>query len=214
MTGNKTDDSARTLGMTGTKWEIFVSAVNLFSKNGYSNVSISDITSALNIKPASMYNYFGSKDELLSEIYSFCQQHFDNITNNIDNLSALVPTTPPHQIFEKYLSFFGDEIYGLGLYELMPKILKIILQASNHDKRARKLITILYYDYPQIYLKPIIQQLLDEDGIEPIDIDLFLVLYCSLELSSSQTHGSQLAPTGEAWKKSRTLLFSLIQEKY
>jgi len=199
--------------MTGTKWDLFVAAVNLFSTKGYSNVSIRDIASTLNIKAASMYNYFDSKDALLLQIYDFCQYHFDNITANLDNLIDLVPQIPPQQIFEKYLSFFGDEIYGLGLYELMPKVLKIILEEASRDKRAEQLVVKLYYHYPKVYLRPILQKMLELDLIEPIDIDLFLKLYCGLEQRGSLTHGSKLAMSGHDWRKSRRLLFDMIQVK-
>jgi len=80
-----------------------------------------------------MYNHFGSKDILLLKIYDFCDQHFNPIIANLDGLVELVPTTPPPQIFEQYFSYFGDEIYGLGLYELMPKVLKIVLEEGIFD---------------------------------------------------------------------------------
>ena len=213
MSNEKTEKPAQTLGMTGTTWKFFVAAVNLFSAKGYASVSIRDIAGTLNIKAASMYNHFGSKDELLLKIYDFCDQHFDNIISNLDNLVELVPTTPPQEIFRKYFSYFGDEIYGLGLYELMPKIMRIVLEEASHDKRAEKLAIKLYYTYPRIYLRPVIEKMMELDLIEPIDVDLFIALYNSLELRGSYSHGGKLAMTAKKWQDCRTLLFSLVRAK-
>lgn len=213
MARKKTAGPIQTLGMTGTTWRFFVAAVDLFSSRGYGCVSIRDIAGTLNIKAASMYNHFGSKDELLTKIYDFCEQHFENIIVNLDNLVELVPTTPPQEIFKKYFSYFGDEIYGLGLYELMPKVMKIVLEEASHDERAEKLAVKLYHTYPKLYLKPVIEKMLELDLIEPIDVDLFISLYNSLELSGSYAHGSQLAISAKNWLRCRTLLFSLVREK-
>jgi len=213
MSNKKAKQPAQTLGMAGMRWNFFVAAVNLFSAKGYSNVSIRDIASTLNIKAASMYNHFGSKDELLLKIYDFCEQHFSNIISNLDDLVELVPTTPPQEVFRKYFSYFGDEVYGLGLYELMPKIMKIILEEASHDKRAEKLVVKLYHTYPRVYLRPVIEKMLELDLIEPIDVGLFITLYNSLELRGSYAHGGKLAMPAKKWQDCRTLLFSLVRAK-
>ena len=213
MRAKKECVQVQTLGMRGTKWNIFVTAVYLFASKGCANVSIRDIAKATNIKAASIYNHFESKDALIEHIYNFCEQHFNNIISNLDNLVELVPTTPPQEIFKKYFSYFGDEIYGLGLYELMPKIMKIVLEEAGHDKRAEKLAIKLYYTYPKVYLRPVIEKMMELDLIEPIDMDLFIALYNCLELRGSYAHGSKLALSGNNWRKCRTLLFSLIRAK-
>ena len=213
MPNKKAINPAQTLGMTGTTWDFFVAAVNLFSAHGYANVSIRDIAGTLNIKAASMYNHFSSKDELLLKIYDFCEQHFDNIISNLDDLVELVSNTPPQEVFRIYFSYFGDEIYGLGLYELMPKIMKIVLEEASHDKRAEKLAVKLYYTYPKVYLRPVIEKMMELDLIEPIDIDLFIALYNCLELRGSYAHGSKLALPAKKWQDCRTLLFSLVRAK-
>ena len=211
MTKKIADAHLQTLGMTGTTWNFFVAAVNLFSIHGYANVSIRDIASTLNIKAASMYNHFDSKDALLVKIYDFCQYHFDNITANLDGLVEIVPKTPPQKVFDKYLSCFGDEIYGQGLLGLMPKVLKIVLEESTRDKRAEKLANILYNQYPNQYLKPILQKMIELGQIKPIDVNLFITLYSSFEMNCSRAQGSKLAISGVHWKKCRKFLFSLIQ---
>ena len=213
MRVKKGEIQVQTLGMRGTKWNIFVTAIYLFAAKGCANVSIRDIAKATNIKAASIYNHFESKDALVKQIYDFCQQHFDNITVNLDELIELVPDTHPQVIFEKYCSSFGDEIYGLGLYELMPKVIKIVLEEAAHDKRADKLALKLYQHYPKRYLRPILEKMIELDLIEPFDVDTFLLIYSGFELSCSQVHGSKLAISGKNWRKCRALLFSLIRAK-
>ncbi|MBM7869511.1 AcrR family transcriptional regulator [Clostridium pascui] len=50
--------------------EIKKTAVNLFSKKGYSGTSVRDITKSLGITPAALYAHFGSKEELFLKVFA------------------------------------------------------------------------------------------------------------------------------------------------
>jgi len=54
--------------MHSTKQKIQTSAARLFRKKGYNGTSMKDIASAVNIKAASIYNHFASKQELLQNL--------------------------------------------------------------------------------------------------------------------------------------------------
>ena len=49
-----------------TKREILDTALDLFSRNGYGDTSMSDIASCLEITKAALYKHFASKEEILS----------------------------------------------------------------------------------------------------------------------------------------------------
>ena len=59
------------MGMRGTKLKIFKAAVEMFAHSSFFNISMRDIANAVGIKPASIYNHFDSKDELLKAIFAF-----------------------------------------------------------------------------------------------------------------------------------------------
>lgn len=52
-----------------TKEKILETAVELFASEGYTSVSIRQLTKAVGIKESSFYNHFGSKKELLDSIF-------------------------------------------------------------------------------------------------------------------------------------------------
>lgn len=53
---------------THTRREIAESAVTLFARDGYDNVSVEDISEEAGISPRTFYRYFSAKDEVLSPI--------------------------------------------------------------------------------------------------------------------------------------------------
>jgi len=58
-----------------TKTRIFDTALRLFAAHGYENVSVRMIADAVGIKPASMYNHYGSKEKILDACYDFYLEH-------------------------------------------------------------------------------------------------------------------------------------------
>jgi AcrR family transcriptional regulator len=58
---------------------IIEAALELFKENGFTNTSIKQIASSANVSQVSIYNYFGSKDALVSECVKLLSQ--DTISN-------------------------------------------------------------------------------------------------------------------------------------
>ena len=56
------------------KEEILYAALELASENGLRGVSLSRIAEKVGIKPPSLYNHFGSKDEIVKAMYSFLRE--------------------------------------------------------------------------------------------------------------------------------------------
>jgi AcrR family transcriptional regulator len=54
-----------------TKEKLFFVAIDMFAKKGYAATSVRDIADAVDIKPASIYNHFASKDAILDELIDF-----------------------------------------------------------------------------------------------------------------------------------------------
>src|SRR5260370_25850404 len=55
---------------TDTRREIAESAVTLFARGGYANVSVEDIAEEAGISLRTFYRYFSAKDEVLSPIFT------------------------------------------------------------------------------------------------------------------------------------------------
>lgn len=66
-----------------TKEQILLDSTILFAKNGYAALSMRELASAIGIKPASLYNYFESKNDLwnavLDHAMSLYKLYFDRM---------------------------------------------------------------------------------------------------------------------------------------
>lgn len=57
-----------------TKESILINATLLFAKTGYAAVSMRDLAATIGIKPASLYNHFGSKEILWKEVLEHAKE--------------------------------------------------------------------------------------------------------------------------------------------
>lgn len=86
-----------------TKEQILLDSTILFAQNGYAALSMRELASAIGIKPASLYNYFESKNDLwnavLDHAMSLYRLYFDRVSE------ALSQTDD----FKKMLEIIFDE---------------------------------------------------------------------------------------------------------
>ena len=68
------------------KQKIIDTAASLFHRKGYASTSLDDVAGELGISKAALYHYVGSKDELLSIIYT---QAFDNVFKDTYEISGM-----------------------------------------------------------------------------------------------------------------------------
>src|SRR5260370_16384567 len=90
---------------THTRREIAESAVTLFARDGYDNVSVEDISEEAGISLRTFYRYFSAKDEVLSPIFTQpTEDPLDHIPRRppADDLADAIEhayrqiTPPPH----------------------------------------------------------------------------------------------------------------------
>jgi AcrR family transcriptional regulator len=64
-----------------TKNELITEATILFTENDYYHVSMRDLANAIGITPASVYNHFQSKEDLLDAVLDLGEQFYDIYTD-------------------------------------------------------------------------------------------------------------------------------------
>lgn len=196
-----------TLGMEGRKWEIFSSAVDLFSKRGYENVSMRDIAEANGMRSASLYNHFPSKESLVDQMYMFYEVNVRDSAPDLDTLMALVPQKTPIEMLHATMMYYSDE---LQLY--MDKIYMIAIMQANWNPQAHELLWNINFEISKNYLTAILQKMMDLGKIEPLDIDVFLELYISFAFTAI-FRNNQPNPIGlDVWKKGLDMIFSIVKE--
>ncbi len=95
-----------------TRDVILQKATDLFSRNGYTGVSIRDITRAVGIKESSLYNHFQHKEALLDAVLDEMEKEFSardlaevTIRAQIKEMS---PETFMRASFQRFMEFWHD----------------------------------------------------------------------------------------------------------
>jgi AcrR family transcriptional regulator len=85
------------VGIVSKREEILTAAIDLFAREGYTAVSIRDITAAAGIKESSLYNHFSSKEQLLTFILESLRREFQAVFPSPESMATLLPRTEPGQ---------------------------------------------------------------------------------------------------------------------
>ena len=92
------------------KEQIIKQTLKLFATKGYFNTSISDIAKKLKISKGLLYNYFGSKEELLNEVISFgLNKAFEDSIKITENIGEQPPNLIFRTAIEKTLEEFKEK---------------------------------------------------------------------------------------------------------
>ena len=136
-----------------TAQKILDAALGLFAKKGYDAVSVDEIAKAVGIKAPSIYNHFGSKQELFDAIVETTAERYAHDTDKLD-FCAEGKAKDLSQV---------KKISEQALYEKV----KQIFEYSLHDQWIsdfRKMITIEQFrsdSFGELYTKRFIDRLLD-----------------------------------------------------
>ena len=88
------------------KEAIIHSALELFSTNGFQNTSIKQISDKAQVSQVSIYNYFGSKDALVTECAKIIMK------NTLESAKQILQEPIPFiEKINKALSLFTGEIH-------------------------------------------------------------------------------------------------------
>ena len=129
------------LSADGTKKKILEASIELFSRKGYSAVSVRELTKAVGIKESSLYNHFRSKEEILESIYQLFKREHDLALPSIDQLPAIAKSTT----IEKFLLDGMERFKRSVADELHEKMWRILNIEQFRDQRARDIILIQVY---------------------------------------------------------------------
>ena len=118
-----------------TRRKILVAAVDLFASKGYTETSVRDIATAVGIKPASLYNHFSSKEDILASILNDYINNTQGVVDNPEFLS-IIRKNPATEYLVGYmqlnLSMLTDEYYS--------KVLHVINHEHHRNKDVRNLV--------------------------------------------------------------------------
>ena len=119
--------------MTTTKQKIFDASIHLFSKEGFSGVSVREIARNVGIKESSIYNHFKNKDDILTKIFDYFQTEMEKTSLSEEYLAEKISSITGKQFWEKGLTNFLQAT----LKPEIQKISKIVLLEMFRNQRAR-----------------------------------------------------------------------------
>lgn len=192
--------------MHGTKLLIFQTAVDMFAKRGYDSVSMRDIASAVGIKPASIYNHFESKEQLLSCAFDYFDGCAAACAPDTDKLMKMAQRLRPHDVLMKSVVRFDARFQPW-----MDNIIVIASALSRCDPRAQALLHRWLVETPRATMGAVMQRLIELKRIAPLDTDAFLALYSSYIYASVLRAGADCELPGAAWDGGLSMLFSVIK---
>jgi AcrR family transcriptional regulator len=190
----------------GTKRRIIMAAIGLFAAKGYVSASMRDIARAVDIKPASIYSHFESKEALLYAIYDVYEYHLAAVLPDIDKLLAEIEHDDPRNVLTKSAYYFDPEIQ-----EFMNQTVAVAVYEARNDARSEEFVDRVLLEIPGTIIRRLLNRLLELGHIEPLDVDGLVTVFTNYCYSAA-IRDSGAHPIGiEDWVKGYTLLTGIIQ---
>ncbi|KAA9028549.1 TetR/AcrR family transcriptional regulator [Niallia endozanthoxylica] len=157
----------------GTKKKILEASIDLFSRKGYSAVSVRELTKAVGIKESSLYNHFRSKEEILESIYQMFKAERDLALPSKGKLSFIAKNTSIETFLLQGMESFKRSVED-ELHEKMWRILNI---EQFRDQRARDIILNQVYKGTIDFLEHAFQAFMDENKMKQSNARLLAIQY-------------------------------------
>lgn len=148
-----------------TRVRILDAAIDLFSINGYSGVSIRDIARAVGIKESSIYNHFSSKEALLDEMFTLYDQESAGLIPSEELSEQVLNTITPQQFWENGFRQFKEV---MGSARTM-KLARILTMEIYRSERAREILLKNSIEGPIAFAEKIFRKLMERGQIRTMD---------------------------------------------
>jgi AcrR family transcriptional regulator len=147
-----------------TRDRIFQEATKLFSREGYHAVSIRNIATEVGIKQSSIYNHFGSKEDILNEILTEFDNELSGREFPEEVFTQLIREKSPEEVFrissERFIQYWQNE--------QRTRMWFIVSMEQYRNKKAAQII-IDETDRNLHGLSKILQMLMNEGKITETD---------------------------------------------
>ncbi len=115
-----------------TKSRILSVAIDLFALNGYEKTSMRDIAKEVDIRAASIYYFYESKEAILDAVFCEFESNFSKYRNPPRAILAAVRTKPLQEVLSMMFYHFGDSAER----ERMIMISRVVFSLQYTNDRA------------------------------------------------------------------------------
>jgi AcrR family transcriptional regulator len=155
-----------------TRLKIIAAALELFSKNGYSNTTLAMIADAAGFSRGPIYWHFKNKDELYQAVLGFSQEPLEQLIEQCRSM-AEQPLAAIEHFISEWFRLLLENRWHRQSFEILLNKTELTAQMADTLKRERKLTrtTVL-----------LLQQLIEANGTSPTETaeSSALLLYSSL----------------------------------
>lgn len=131
--------------MNETKQKILDAALNLFSQNGFSAVSIRDICKVVGIKESSVYYHFKNKQAIFDELLQHFEATAADLMSQLEQGLTAPPDTFDGNLYEKTCHCFFENYL---MDEYCNKIMRLLSIEHFHDDEMQKIYNCWLFDKP------------------------------------------------------------------
>lgn len=150
---------------TPTRERILQATIDLFSENGYGNVSMREIAGRVGIRASSLYKHYESKDALLESIFDLFKQSLGKTNFPSIDLSAYLKTVTPEEYLNQAFALFRQVMWTP---EVM-KIARIINIEQQRNQSVRRFFLEELVHKPCEITRHVFDQMVKNRSIDRID---------------------------------------------
>lgn len=128
-----TNSTEKDQNNSSTRQKILYTAANMFAAKGYSETSLRELSAAVGIKAASIYNHFPSKNAILEEMLEDYSVNTNRAFLGLNFQSILKENPTPDGILNCMQLFFPE-----GKVEHYLNVLSVVMQEQHRNPLARR----------------------------------------------------------------------------
>lgn len=160
--------------MNNTKKKILEVSLNLFSKNGFSSVSIRDICKQVDIKESSIYYHFKNKQAIFDELLNQFQIVATTMMNTFETSLRSNDRTLNKKNYNKVCDYFFEEYL---MNDFCNKVMRMLSIEQLNSNEIQKIYDTWLFNEPLKFQSQIFSQLTEIGYIQKIDSDFLAVKY-------------------------------------
>lgn len=156
-----------------TKQRILEAAAELFSQQGFSAVSVRDITRAVGIKESSLYNHFSSKDQILEQILTEIQAEYRKILPPVEVLDQILARITPAAFLMQGFRNLKERLTNPSLQQMW----RILHMEQYRNERARQIVLHDLIGETLTFMEEVFTRLIAQGKLKPYDPRTMAALY-------------------------------------
>lgn len=182
-----------------------MSALDLFSEQGFAQVSMRGIADSVGIRVSSLYNHYKSKGDLLTAFYDYYADRFTKTTLTLDELRVRAKEIDAREALDLLNYDYGEQVA-----KTLTKIIRVATREARRDKQSEAFLEWYMNNCLKAPIELLINTLIEQKKIKPIDAKVISCIISNFAFSANFLSGSSVQMTHAEWNACIRFLFSII----